>query len=365
MSVFRVYDFEPDYDAETDAKFHLMRFKDVSLDTSAVYLAKGLIPSGGLTVLWGPPKCGKSFWTFDLMMHVARGIPYRGRRVQQGIVVYVALEGDKGFRRRIEAYKRHHDIADANFYLITDRTDLVHDYEALIAEIKKQAPDKPVVVVIDTLNRSLAGSESRDEDMAAYIRAADAVREAFGCAVIIVHHCGVDGSRPRGHTSLTGAAEAQLAVKRDASGNVVVKVEYMKDGVEGAEIVSRLEPVPLGTDDDGDPIDSCVVVSAETVATSNAAKVRGGAKIALKALYEAIVECGEVVQGSYIPPNTRTISVVQWQQYFEAKTIADTTKPDSKRRAFVRASKKLQELNITGVWNDRVWVVGHAGQART
>jgi AAA domain len=250
----------------------LTRFKDVLLDTSAGYLAKGLIPSSGLTVVWGPPKCGKSFWTFDLMMHVACGIPYRGRRVHQGIVVYVALEADKSFRRRVEAYKRHHDIMDPPFYLITDRTDLVRDHKVLIEDIKAQTPGIPVVVVIDTLNRPLAGSESSDEDMAAYI---NAVREAFGCAVIIIHHCGVDGNRPRGHTSLTGAADAQLAVKREVSGNVVVKVEYMKDGAEGAEIVSELKLVELGTDDDGDPIISCVVAASEVeTATSNAAKVQ-------------------------------------------------------------------------------------------
>jgi hypothetical protein len=34
--------------------------------------------------------------------------------------------------------------------------------------------------------------------------------------VVIVHHCGIEGTRPRGHSSLTGAADAQLAVKRDA-----------------------------------------------------------------------------------------------------------------------------------------------------
>ena len=77
--------------------------------------------------------------------------------------------------------------------------------------------------------------------MTAYIRAADAIREAFGCAVIIVHHCGIDGTRPRGHTSLTGAVDAQLAVKRDGAGNIEVKVEWMKDGPEGDTIWSRLE----------------------------------------------------------------------------------------------------------------------------
>jgi hypothetical protein len=63
----------------------------------------------------------------DVRPHDARGARHslRGRRAQQGIVVYVALEGDKGFRRRIEAYKRHHGLADAPFYLITDPIDLV------------------------------------------------------------------------------------------------------------------------------------------------------------------------------------------------------------------------------------------------
>jgi RecA-family ATPase len=214
---------------KTKQRFELTRFNAVLLSSSGAYLVKGLIPRGGLTVVWGPPKCGKSFWTFDVAMHVARGEPYRGRRVQPGVVVYLALEGGNGFRNRIEAYRRQHDVADAPFYLATERTDLVKDHEALIAAIRVQIPaDVPGLVVLDTLNRSLAGSESKDEDMAAYIRSADAIREAFDCAVVIVHHCGVDGSRPRGHTSLTGAADAQHAVSRDAADNIVVTVEWMK-----------------------------------------------------------------------------------------------------------------------------------------
>ena len=33
--------------------------------------------------------------------------------------------------------------------------------------------------------------------MGAYIKAADYLRDAFGCLVLLVHHCGVDASRPR------------------------------------------------------------------------------------------------------------------------------------------------------------------------
>src|SRR5262245_14711495 len=254
--------------------FTLVPFTDITVGNELVYLVKGIIPSSGLTVIWGPPKCGKSFWTFDLTMHIALGRPYRGRRVQQGAIVYLALEGGEGFRARKGACQQHHNVEDAPFFLITDRTDLIRDHSALITAIRAQMPGKPNLVVIDTLNRSLVGSESKDEDMAKYIQAADAVRDAFGCAVAIVHHCGVDDSRPRGHTSLTGAADAQLAVKRDAANNIVVEVEWMKDGLEGDVIVSRLDPVEVGADIDGDPITSCVIIPVENQPTQTTGEPR-------------------------------------------------------------------------------------------
>jgi hypothetical protein len=354
------------YGGTNNSKLQLVPFDALVPNGERTYLVKRLIPRVGLVVVWGPPKCGKSFWTFDLVMHVALGWEYRGHKVQQGAVVYCAFEGAEGFKARAEAFRRVHKISGVPFYLVPARLNMVTDHPDLIAAIRDQLREQtPVAVVLDTLNRSMAGSENNDEDMGNYVRAADAIREAFGCVVIVVHHCGIEGNRPRGHTSLTGAVEAQLAVKRDASGNVVVKVEYMKDGAEGAEIVSRLEPMDVGTDDDGEAITSCVVVAADGATTTGSPPVKGAAKIALDALYEALAECGEVVPDSHIPANTRTTPVVRWRQYCEAKTIAKTDDPDNKRRAFVRASEKLQDLKIIGVWNDQVWVAGHAGQART
>jgi hypothetical protein len=101
--------------------------------------------------------------------------------------------------------------------------------------------------------------------MSAYVRAADAIRAAFNCAVAIVHHCGVEGERPRGHTSLTGAVDAQLSVKRDSSETILVEVECAKDGPQGDIIASRLEKgIVVGIDSDGEEITSCVVRPEET-----------------------------------------------------------------------------------------------------
>ena len=144
----------------------------------------GIIPAEGFGVVWGPPKEGKSFWVFDLLMHVALGWSYRGMEVQQGPVAYCAFEGAAGFKKRATAFRQRHQGADeAEFFLIGGRADLIKEHQQLIADIKKQTGDRPPrVVCLDTLNRSLVGSENKDEDMSAYIRAADAIRESFPVA---------------------------------------------------------------------------------------------------------------------------------------------------------------------------------------
>ena len=257
-------------------RFPLTRFDQIQLSTAPSYLVKGLIPRSGLVVIWGPPKCGKSFWAFDLAAHVALGWTYRDRKVKQGTVVYLVLEGEHGIGARVEAF-RHRHLAEQTgpipMYLLPTRLDLIEEHPILIAEIAAQTTDEPVMIVIDTLNRSLNGSESRDEDMSAYIQAADAVREAFKCTVALIHHCGIEGTRPRGHTSLTGACDAQIAIKRDPAGTICTTLEWMKDGPEGDEFHSRLDPVDVGVDDDGDPISSCIIIEAEPTKKTTTAKL--------------------------------------------------------------------------------------------
>jgi AAA domain len=69
----RDYDYFPPgeawsngHDAKAQKQFELTPFGQITLNTKPAYLVKGLIPSVGLTVVWGPPKCGKSF----LMLHL-------------------------------------------------------------------------------------------------------------------------------------------------------------------------------------------------------------------------------------------------------------------------------------------------------
>jgi RecA-family ATPase len=173
------------------SRFRLLRFKELKPGTTSNYLIKDILPRVGLVAIWGPPKCGKSFWMFDVSMHIALGWQYRNRRTLQGPVAYCACEGASGFHARAAAFRIEHNIPDGEsvpFFLMPTRLDLVRDHQALITSIAAQlsSDEAPILVVLDTLNRSLNGSESKDEDMSAYINAADAIRERFGCLADLI-----------------------------------------------------------------------------------------------------------------------------------------------------------------------------------
>ncbi|HZV07282.1 MAG TPA: AAA family ATPase [Gemmataceae bacterium] len=345
-------------DAEQKKRITFTAFSKILLSTGSRYLVKGIIPSIGLVVAWGPPKCGKSFWVFDLTAHVAAGWEYRGRRVKQCSVVYFAFEGQEGFSARVEAFRKQHDVTDLPFYLSGNRVVLPHDGPAVIKAMEDEFPHvHPGIVVLDTLNRSIAGSENAPEDMTAYVRTADMIRDRFKCVVIVIHHCGVDGDRPRGHTSLTAAADAQIAVSRDAARNVVARVEFMKDGPEGDQIISTLDAVTVGEDDEGDEITSCIVTPADGAHSGTKAKATGQAATALRILQDALAFGGEVPAANpNIPAGTRTISEQRWRADCYAGMFSDDLTQTSKQKAFVRAAKRLQEIHLIGKHGDHVWL---------
>jgi hypothetical protein len=338
-------------------RFQVKPWEAIKLSTAPNYLVKGIIPRTGLVVVWGPPKCGKSFWIFDLVMHVALGWKYRGRRVQQGTVVYFALEGGGGFAARVEAWRYRH-LADHDgtvpFNLIDVPIDLVADRDALIAAIREQVAEPPAAVIVDTLNRALLGDENKSDDMAKFIRAADAIRVAFGCVVIIIHHCGVAKNRPRGHTSLAGADDAQIAVERNDDGVIAAKVEHMKDAEAGAVLASKLERVELGEDDDGDPLSSCVIVPTEIVAKDKPKKLPTGQQCGLNALKKVIAD-GMTVQPPAGHPFKADWAVVEsekWRQEFYDTYPGD--KPVTKRQALFRATLDLEKAGFIALWKQYV-----------
>jgi hypothetical protein len=271
-------------------RIQLVPFDHLRPGKDASYLVDELIPLRGIVLIWGKRKCLKSFWTYDLCFHVALYPEYRGRAVQNGPVVYCAFEGAHGYNKRAEAIRRHHVLpADTNIplYLVPGRINMIKEYPLLIAAVRDQLyGDIPRIIVLDTLNKSLVGSESKDTDMAAYIVAAEALRDAFDCVVIIVHHCGYDETHARGHTSLAGAVDAEFEIVREGM-LVTVRNITMRDGSDGFEIRSQAEVVEVGEDMTGKTLTSLVITETDAPVISSKKK-RGRPNVGTPILIDAL-----------------------------------------------------------------------------
>jgi hypothetical protein len=179
--------------------------------------------------------------------------------------------------------------------------------------------------------------------------------------VIIIHHCGVDGTRPRGHTGLTGAADAQLAVKRDVDKTILVTLELMKDGPEGEMMRARLEVVDVGTDQYGKSITSCVVEHLDAPMGSDLrdkpSKLPPAQQRALTLLQDAIAAAGEVPPSSnHIPSGKACVNEQVWRRYCYQGGISGGDTPSAQRKAFTRSADALLAKGRIAVWDRWVWI---------
>ena len=224
-------------------------------------LIKGLIPKSALTVVWGAPSCGKSFWILDAAIHIAIHRDYQGHRTVQGPVVYISGEGGKQINNRVEAWRRHNaeDGIDIPLLCYDAAPVLPEDAKDLIDCIRHDLDGAtPAGVVIDTVNKVIFGSTSNDDDMRALVRCLRIMIAELQCAVLALHHCGWDQAHMSGSRVLQADADCEVAVS-DSNGTRTVKHLKMRDGGLTEPFNFELVKIELGTDEDGDPINSCAV----------------------------------------------------------------------------------------------------------
>lgn len=288
---------------ERKVVYRPMSVADLVAAPPPAWLIRDLLPAEGLCVLYGEPGSGKSFLVLDLLAAIARGEPWAGQRVRQGPAVYVGLEAQ--INARVAAYLQHHGLRPADLaglhVIQRQAMSLTQPATAkqFIADLHMHGIE-PRVVVIDTLARALPGKdENSATDMSAAIACAGMISQAFDCLCVLVHHSGKDASRgARGHSSLLGAADAELAVTYDkVSGTREVRATKMKDGADGVAWQFRLAPVDLGPRqafdpgaDPGERHSSLVVDSVAKVEGASSRNPRREMTPARQLVYQALVQ---------------------------------------------------------------------------
>lgn len=295
------------------------------------WLIRHLIPAAELVAVFGASGSGKSFMVLDLAMAVARGVEWRGMKVTQTRVLYVAAEGKEGMKRRVQAYARHHgiDVAQVDISFITDVPSLLsaNDVSEMINVWSEGGAG---LVILDTLARVTAGAdENSGEDMGKAIKNAGRIHAALGATVLVVHHSGKDESKgSRGWSGIKGALDAELEVVR-AGDERVLSVTKQKDGEEGQSYPFRLQDVDLGWAEDEEPVKSCVVVESRAEARTTHARRKLGKVEA--AVYDALVDLGPgrheedtlIDAVSLVMPTTRRANVTRAIQALLAGGMLD------------------------------------------
>lgn len=265
---------EPPTEEEEESPLPLLFFDEITPVLEAKDFVQGVLAEGGAAVVYGESNAGKTFWATDLALHVAAGKQWNQRRVEQGGVIYCAMEGGHAFRNRVAAWKRHYGMEDARIPfaavpMVLNLSNPEADTPSLIQAIRaaqKRMGQAVKLVVIDTLSRALAGgNENAPEDMGALVAAMDAIRAATSACVLFIHHSGKDAAKgARGHSLLRAAIDTEIEVRADeSSGTKTATVVKQRDMAKGAAFGFRLEQVVLGQNQHGEDVTTCLVMEEE------------------------------------------------------------------------------------------------------
>lgn len=207
----------------------------------------------------GAPGGFKTFVALDWAFHVSAGKPWRGREVQQGLVLYVVAEGAKSLTLRVRAWEQTYDQRVEHVLFLprpvqvkdgdTERTGRPGKEWRVLVEAARRL--KPVMIILDTQARITVGlEENSNTSMGVLVEAVRALKEATGACVLVVHHTGRNGEDARGASALDGAQDTEIRVDRPDKNRsdltAEISTDKQKDGSEDDHWPITMRVVDLG-----------------------------------------------------------------------------------------------------------------------
>ena len=330
----------------SEPRFKLLTAQDLEQFEPISWLIKGVMPTKGLTQIYGPSKAGKSFLAFDMACAVAEGRQWFGYKVKATDVVYVALEGESGYRLRAEAWKKQHNRPLPERLMLVMQPFKINQKQDLM-DLSYVLPSGGLVI-IDTQNRAAPDANENDsKDMGMIIEGAKYLQDSCQGMIALVAHSGKDASKgPRGHSSQIPAVDCAIEVSRD-NDRRNWKADKVKDGADGKDHAFRLHLHILGEDEDGDLLTSCSIAVDNIDEPSNKAKLLNETQRQGIASYWITAELTPVFDGDY---NYLGVNIEEWRNKYYEMSTADNN--EAKRKAFQRCRKELNSMGVLEVSNN-------------
>lgn len=228
-------------EATQDDLYPVLTISQLANRPPPTFLIDRHIPDVSVGFLYSAPGVGKSFLALDMALCIAHGLEtWQGDKVttdpaKRG-VVYIAAEGSFDLGLRIKAWHaaRGLEPGDAPFYVIETTIDFMQPEDvAKLVRTVRSVGCAVAFVVVDTVSRAMPGAdENAQKDMTLFVRACDAVRDQFKCAVLGVHHASKSGDL-RGSTVLRGAGDFVMRLEKRTGSVRALEMEKQKAAPDG------------------------------------------------------------------------------------------------------------------------------------
>ena len=316
-----------------------MSFSDMMSETIRIKKLIGkLIQRGCTCQLFGPSGDGKTFVALGMSLAVSTGGIWNGYQCEKGLVIYFNGEGREGFKLRCRAWQKHHGITgQVDFH--SSRSAIEFDAAGLrqvvieVRALEQQTGQKVALIVIDTLARHLIGDENSTQNMSEFIKQVDGLRDTFpDSTALIVHHTGNNAEatgRSRGSSALKAAVDVEIQCMK-----YELTFTKMKDSSPPPPVGFKFKVVDLGFDEDGEPIDSCILEYGEM-----SPKNRKAATVKTTAAERTLLS---IISGT---PGI-TIEAVRAESYRRSLSILPDTKMNTLHTGFRRAVEGLTDKNL-------------------
>lgn len=337
---------------EEIAVFPTMAIGELMAMLPVKFLVDSLLTRHGMSVMYGPPGCGKTFLALDIALCVASGRDFHGMPVQQGSVLYIAGEGVGGIGKRVKAWIENRgggiDENELPFYMLPTAVDFtnagdVEKLEATIQALEERAGGFSLVVV-DTVARALLGAdENSATDIGKFVRTCDVLKQRHNAALLGLHHSGKDGSRGmRGSSALLGAVDTSIQVKKSGAILTVV-TEKQKDAEPAEDYFFEMQTTEVGTIG-GETSVYLEQVSADAIAADGASFNEKELK-AMNCLRDA------TDRNDVISVEVAKDSFVFWLLEKDGADASDRKAKERARKAWTRAINALESADIIVVRN--------------
>ncbi len=245
--------------------FTPLSYADLKALPEKEWLLNDIFGAGDLGMIFGAPGCGKTFVVIDMIVQMCRGSLWAHRfgAIRPLNVAYCAGEGISALPARFTAAVKHYGLDDLPNFTFYKNIPQLYDQNSsdcatilqFILEWKKRLDASTAtaldVLVIDTLHTAIAGAdENSSQDMGLVLQACRLATQQLGCTVILVHHTNKDGITERGSSSVRGAMDFMIRIKKPDLGkgtDATIFCEKLKDGEIWREQSFCLSPVEAST----------------------------------------------------------------------------------------------------------------------